>query len=93
VLQCGIEGGVFVLVILAIGALWCLWRLPACVSKVGSADRALASGLVGAVLGFAVWSTMNWTVELPAVAFSASALCGTWNRWMAGGTDMFVERV
>jgi hypothetical protein len=92
VLQCAIEGGVFVLLILAVGGLWCLWRIPGCVSKVGSADRALVFGLIGAVIGFAVWSTMNWTVELPAVAVSASALCGTWNRWLAGGTDLFVER-
>ncbi len=93
VLRCGIEGGAAVLLILAMGAFWCLWRVPGCVKKVGSADRALVFGLIGAVLGFAVWSTFNWTVDLPAVAFSASALCGTWNRWLAGGTDLFVERV
>jgi hypothetical protein len=93
VLQSGIEGGVLMYLILAVAGLWCLWRLPSCVTKVGSADRALVSGLVGAVFGFTVWSMMNWTVELPAVAVCASALCGTWNRWLAGATDLFVERV
>ena len=27
-----------------------------------------------------------------AVALAASAVGGTWNRWLAGGTDLFVER-
>ena len=60
--------------------------------RVGSADRTLAYGLIGAALGFSLWSVVHWTVELPAVAISASALGGTWNRWLAGGTDLFVER-
>ena len=69
-----------------------LCRLPACLKRVGSADRTLAYGLIGAALGFSLWSVVHWTVELPAVAISASALGGTWNRWLAGGTDLFVER-
>ena len=78
--------------LLALGGLWSLWRLPACLKRVGSADRALARGMIGAVVGFGLWSALHWTVELPAVAISASALGGTWNRWIAGGTDLFVER-
>jgi hypothetical protein len=91
-LQCGIESGALGLGILALAALWCLVRLPACLRQVGSADRSLAYGLIGAALGFSLWSVVHWTVELPAIAISASALGGTWNRWLTGGTDLFVER-
>ncbi len=92
VLQCGVESGSVGLGILAIGSLWCLFRLPVCLKRVGPADQTLAYGLIGAALGFSLWSVLHWTVELPAVAISASALGGTWNRWLAGGTDLFVER-
>jgi hypothetical protein len=91
-LRCGVEAGSAGLVLLALAGLWSVWRVPACLKRVGSADRALAHGLIGAVVGFSLWSVLHWTVELPAVAISASALGGTWNRWLAGGTDLFVER-
>ncbi len=91
-LQCGVESGVAGLSLLFMAALWCLFRLPFCLKRVGAADRTLAYGLLGAALGFSVWSVLHWTVELPAVAISASALGGTCNRWLAGGTDLFVER-
>ena len=66
--------------------------LAGSVAALDSADRTLAFGLIGAALGFSLWSALHWAVELPAVAISASALGGTWNRWLAGGTDLFVER-
>ena len=75
-----------------LAVLWSVWRLPTCLKRVGSADRALAHGLIGAAVGFSLWSILHWTIELPAVAISASALGGTWNRWLAGGTDLFVDR-
>ena len=67
---------------------------PACRAASSGSARpiALAHGLIGAAVGFSLWSIVHWTVELPAVAISASALGGTWNRWLAGGTDLFVER-
>ena len=91
-LRCGVEAGWAGLVLLAIAGLWCIVRLPSRLRRVGSADRALAHGLIGAAVGFSLWSLLHWTVELPAMAISASALGGTWNRWLAGGTDLFVER-
>jgi hypothetical protein len=91
-MRCGVESGLAGLVLLTIAGLWSAARLPSCLKKVGSADRALAHGLIGAAVGFSLWSILHWTVELPAVAISASALGGTWNRWLAGGTDLFVER-
>jgi hypothetical protein len=91
-LQCGVETGAVGLGIIALAALWCLCRLPWCVKSVGSADRSLSYGLMGAALSFTLWSSVHWTAELPAVAISASALGGAWNRWLAGGTDLFVER-
>jgi hypothetical protein len=91
-LQCAVECGAGGLGIVALAACWCLCRLPWCVKAVGTADRTLAYGLIGAGLSFSLWSTFHWTAELPAVAIAASALGGTWNRWLAGGTDLFVER-
>ena len=91
-LQCAVESGVIGLGILGLATLWSIFRLPFCLKRVGSADRTLAYGLLGAALGFSLWFVVYWTIELPAVAISVSALGGTWNRWLAGGTDLFVER-
>jgi hypothetical protein len=91
-IQWAAESGVIGMILLLSALLWILYRLPAVVKRVGSADRTLAYGLIGAALGFSLWSVVHWTVELPAVAISASALGGTWNRWLAGGTDLFVDR-
>jgi hypothetical protein len=91
-LQCAVESGVIGLGILGLAGLWSVCRLPFCLKRVGSADRTLAYGLLGAALGFSLWFVVYWTIELPAVAISVSALGGTWNRWLAGGTDLFVER-
>jgi hypothetical protein len=91
-LQWAAESGVIGLTLLIAAMLWVLYRLPGVIKRVGSADRTLAYGLIGAAIGFSLWSVVHWTVELPAVAISASALGGTWNRWLAGGTDLFVDR-
>jgi hypothetical protein len=91
-LQYGLESGAVGLALVALAILWSLWRLPICLKRVGSADRALAHGLIGAALSFSLWFSLHWTVELPAVAISVSALGGTWNHWLSGGTDLFVER-
>jgi O-antigen ligase len=90
--QWGVESGAIGLALLAATVAWSLSRLPGAIGRVGSADRTLAFGLIGAALGFSLWSVVHWAVELPAVAISASALGGTWNRWLAGGTDLFVDR-
>jgi O-antigen ligase len=86
------ETGLIGLAVVVAAVLWSLSRLPQAVARVGSGDRALAFGLIGAATGFSLYATVHWTVELAAVAVSASALGGTWNRWLAGGTDLFVER-
>jgi hypothetical protein len=91
-LQFTVESGAIGLMLLALAALWCICRVPACLKLVGSADRTLAYGLIGTAVSFGLWFAVQWTVELPAVAISASALGGTWNRWLAGGTDLFIER-
>jgi hypothetical protein len=91
-LQWAIESGAIGLGILGLAGLWSICRLPFCLKSVGSADRSLAYGLLGAAVGFSLWFVVQWTIELPAVAISVSALGGTWNRWLAGGTDLFVER-
>ena len=91
-LQWGVETGAVGAAIVAIGVLWCLLRLPGGLKR-GRHDRWLAGS----------W-TRRRSLELQpagrralddrtsAVAISASALGGTWNRWLAGGTDLFVER-
>ena len=86
------ESGVVGVALLGLGTLWALTRLPSAFGRVGSADRALAFGLIGTILCFAFVSTVHWTVELVAVALAASAVAGTTNRWLCGGTDLFVER-
>jgi hypothetical protein len=91
-LRCAVEAGWAGVALLGLAALWSACRLPTCLKRVGSADRPLAHGLIGAAVGFSLWSILHWTIELPAVAISASALGGTWNRWLAGGTDLFVDR-
>jgi len=90
--QWAAESGAVGLGLLATAALWCLIRLPGSLRRVGSADRAPASGLVGALACFGWFSAIHWTVELSAIALAASAVAGTANRWLAGGTDLFVDR-
>jgi hypothetical protein len=85
------ETGLAGLALLGLGLAWCLVRLPAAVRRVGSADRALSGGLFGSVACFALVSALHWTVEIAAVALAASAVLGTWDRWLAGATDLFVE--
>ena len=91
-LQWWVESGFFGLAIVVVAGLWCLLRTPGAVRRVGTADRALAFGLIGAIVGFTLYSALHWTVELVAVALAASALAGIGNRWLSGGTDLFVER-
>jgi O-antigen ligase len=90
--QWAVESGAVGLILLALGLLWCLFRLPGAVRRVGTADRSLVFGLIGAALSFTLYSAVHWTVELSAVAVVASAWGGTLNRCLAGGTDLFVER-
>lgn len=91
-LQWWVEAGYVGLGLLAVGVLWCLARLPAAVRGVGTADRSLAFGLIGAAVGFTLFSAVHWTVELASVALAASAVAGVGNRWLSGATDLFVER-
>ena len=91
-LQWWVEAGSVGVALLVVAVLWCLYHVPGAVRRVGTADRALVFGLIGAAVGFSLFSVVHWTVELAAVAVAASALGGIWNRWLAGGTDLFVER-
>jgi hypothetical protein len=50
-------------------------------------------GLIGAFASFGLFSMIHWSIQLTAVALAASAVAGTANRWLAGGTDLFLERV
>ena len=91
VAQWAVEAGAVGLALAGLLAAWALARLPGAVARVGTADRALCFGLVGSLAGFALFSAIHWTVELPAVALAVAAVAGTANRWLAGGTDLFVE--
>ncbi len=79
--------------LVGLGILWCLVRLPGAIRRVGTADRPLAYMLVGVVVCFTLFSAIHWTIEVMAVALAGCAVLGTCNRWLAGGTDLFVERV
>jgi O-antigen ligase len=91
-LQWAAEAGAVGLGILTLALLWSVFRLPGSMKHVGLADRALTRGLIGAAVSFGLFATIHWTIELPTVAISVSAVGGTWNRWLAGGTDLFIER-
>jgi hypothetical protein len=91
-LQWWVESGAVGVSLLLSGVLWSLYRLPGAVRRTGTADRALVFGLIGAAVGFSLYATVHWTVELAAVAIAVSALAGACNRWLSGGTDLFVER-
>ena len=91
-LQWWVESGAVGLGLLGLAGLWGVVRLPGAIRRVGSADRALAFGMIGAATCFGIVASIHWTVELSAVALAASAAAGTCNRWLAGGTDLFVER-
>jgi hypothetical protein len=86
------EAGVAGVALVGLAGAWCLARLPGAIQRVGTADRVLGYSLVGAVVAFATFSVIHWTTELAAVALAASAVAGTFDRWLAGGTDLFVER-
>lgn len=92
VAQWAVEAGAVGLGLAGLLGAWALIRLPGAVRRVGTADRALCAGLVGSLAGFALFSAVHWTVELPAVALALAAVAGTANRWLAGGTDLFIER-
>jgi hypothetical protein len=92
VIQFWVESGFVGLALLALAGVWVLIRLPFALRRIGSADRALAFGLLGTLFCFGLVSAMHWTIELPAVALGAVGVMATFNRWLAGGTDLFVER-
>ena len=91
-LQWVVESGAVGAILLLAGVAWCLAHLPRALRTVGSADRALGFALMGAMAAFGGFSLLHWTVELPAVALAACGVGGTCNRWLSGGTDLFVER-
>ena len=90
-LQWVVESGAAGASILGLAVLWCLARSIGAWRRVGSADRALAAGLSAACCCFVGFAALHWSVELPAVALAASAVAGTLDRWLSGGTDLFVE--
>ncbi len=91
-LQLFAETGVVGLGILALGLLWCLFKLFRACRRVGSADFPAAFGLIGTAACFSLVSALHGTVEMASVALAASAVAGTAHRWLAGGTDLFLER-
>jgi hypothetical protein len=88
----GAESGATGLALLGLAALWCLVRLPGALRRVGGADRHLALAVVAAGASFLAASALHWTAELPATCLASCAFAGTFDRWLAGGTDLFVER-
>jgi hypothetical protein len=91
-LEWSVESGAVGMGLLVTAGFWCLLRLPGAIGRVGTADRALPYALFGSLVGFVLFSAIHWTVDLSAVALGAAAVAGTANRWLAGGTDLFVDR-
>lgn len=90
-LQWWAESGLVGLILLAVGTLICLGRLPGALRRLGRADGPLGFGLLGALGSLAVYSATNWSVELLGIGIAASAVLGLCERWLSGGTDLFVE--
>lgn len=90
-LQFAVEAGLAGVLLAALGVLWGLARLWPSWRQVGTADRSLAWGLIGTALCFATFVAVHWSIEIPAVALAAAAWAGTLDRWLAGGTDLFVD--
>jgi hypothetical protein len=90
-LQWWAEAGLAGVAILVAAVVWGLVKLPAALRAVASADRVMPFALLGTMACFAVFSVLHWSIELTAVALAASAIGGTLNRWLAGGTDLLVE--
>lgn len=93
VLQWWAESGLVGVLLVLLGIGWGLFKLPAAWRRVGGADRAMVYGLIGAFACFGLFSMIHWSIQLTAVALAASAVAGTANRWLSGGTDLFLERV
>ncbi len=92
-LQWWAESGTCGVALVGIAGVIALLRLPSAVRLVGSADRALAFGLIGAMMSFACFAAVHWTVELGVVGLAVAAVAGTAERWLAGGTDLFIEAI
>ncbi|MEW4570345.1 O-antigen ligase domain-containing protein [Tautonia sp. JC769] len=90
-LQWVVESGLAGAGVLGLAVMWGLARIVRAWRRVGSADRALACGLVASAVCFGAFASVHWTVELPAVGLAACAVLGTLDRWLSGGTDLFVE--
>jgi hypothetical protein len=90
-LQWWAEGGIAGLLVLVAGMIWVIARIPGSWRRVGSGDRSLPGALLGAGVGFGLFSVVQWSIQLIAVALCAAAVLGLANRWLAGGTDLFVE--
>ena len=85
VFQWGVEAGAAGWACLALAVLWSLRRIPGGLSRVGSVDRSLAYGLIGAALGFSLLAVVHWTVECRP---SQSGPRPRWNlESLAGGRD------
>lgn len=91
VLQWCAEGGLAGLAVLGMAVLTVVLRVPRALRRVGSADCPLGFGLLGALAGFLAFATLHWSVELTAIGVAACAVLGATERWLAGGTDLFVE--
>jgi hypothetical protein len=89
--QFGIESGIAGVMVLGLALLWCAARVAPSLVRVGTADRALSWGAIGTALCFGTFAAVHWSLEVPAVALAAAAWAGTCDRWLAGGTDLFVE--
>ena len=87
-----VESGASGVAIAGLACVWCLLRLPRAMSRVGTADCALAFGMIGGGSALMLATITQAPFDTAGVALAAAAVAGTANRWLAGGTDLFVER-
>jgi hypothetical protein len=90
-LQWWAESGLAGAAVVAIAFGWIALKIRGSWRRIGQADRALAAGLTGSLASFAAFSMIHWSVQLAAVALAGAALLGTADRWLSGGTDLFLQ--
>lgn len=91
VLQWWAETGCAGVLLVGIGLVWMVCRAPGAWSAIGTNERPMAAGLLGSVLGLLAFSCIHWSIEQPAIALASAAILGCMNRWLSGGTDLFVD--
>jgi hypothetical protein len=91
VLRWWVETGVLGMGLVLVGVVLAAWSIMRGVREMGGTERALAGGLVGAVLAAGFLAVVHPVVTGPASGLALAAVGGTALRWFSGATDLWLE--